>query len=368
MIKSGTRTTSSASTSLPAACPRRRPRRRSSAAPGPVRGGPGSACRRGPQCTSSTRPRSAPNPVTGKRVTLIVDRYELANERQGRDGRPRHAEGRRQRRRLPADDRELHGGGEEPLRRARARRRASVEWPALELHRRLQDLPLRPGRDGRAARPRPARRARRARRGARSVRAAARARCSRWRPASTSPRPARCARSGARSRALDEAELAALPRARARDRLPERQPLARAVGAGERRDRAAARRPRRTPRARRARRSSAFGLGGRARRTAPPRCRAASSSASRSPRRRRARRRSCSPTSRPASSTGATSAIVLEALAAPARRPRRDRGRRDPLRRGSPPPPTASIELRDGRRRVTRRRRRARGARGAAAA
>ena len=196
--------------------------------------------------------------MTGKRVTLVVDRYYVWRRRQARGRRPRHAAGRRQRRRLPADDRELPVEVEEPLPRAGARASRSRS-AALEFHDvfkifrsgpaetvALRGLDLRVERGELVARPRavrlgeehaaaPRRRARRAlgRRGARV------------RPLAVAAR-----RGGARR----------LPRPRGRDRVPERQPVADADRAGERRARAAPRRPRRTGRGRGRPALAAFGL------------------------------------------------------------------------------------------------------------
>ena len=83
---------------------------------------------------------SAPNPVTGKRVKLIVDRYELARGRQRRDRGSRHAERRRQRRRLPDDDRQLPLAVSAPGTEPRSLcvepdgRWRQIEWPALQFH------------------------------------------------------------------------------------------------------------------------------------------------------------------------------------------------------------------------------------------
>ena len=153
--------------------------------------------------------QSAPNPVTGKRVTLVVDRYYLAHGWQGRGRRSRHAAGRRQRRRLPADDRELPVEVSEPLPRARAAR--GSPFGALEFHDVFKIFRSGRRRDGRAARPRPARRAARARRAVRPVGLRQEHGCT-WRPGSTSRRPARCARSAGRSPGSTRRELAATAR------------------------------------------------------------------------------------------------------------------------------------------------------------
>ena len=47
----------------------------------------------GPAIKTTYTTESAPNPVTGKRVLLIVDRYELRTRRPAGDDRPRHAQG-----------------------------------------------------------------------------------------------------------------------------------------------------------------------------------------------------------------------------------------------------------------------------------
>ena len=116
----------------------------------------------------------------------MVDRYYLAHGGKARGRRSRHAERRRQRRRVPADDRELPVEVSEPLPRARAPTRRRV-GRALEFHRRLQDLPLRAGRDGRAARPRPAHRAAASSSRSSGRPAPARARSSHSPPGSTQP-------------------------------------------------------------------------------------------------------------------------------------------------------------------------------------
>ena len=234
----------------------------------------------------------------------------------------------------------------EPERRAPS----EVDWPALELPRRLQDLPLGPGRDGRAARPRPAGRARRAGRGARPVRLrqehAARAR----RRRSTSPRRARCAR----RRAL----AAAARRGRAR-RATARASVALvfqsdnlwpALSARENvAHRAAPGRVATTPSGAADEALAAFGLGERAR---PPRGRAVRRRAAARGDRRRGRaprRRWCSPTSRPASSTPRNERIVLDALRAAARRATAARSSSSPTPSASPRAADRVIEMRDGR-------------------
>ena len=114
---------------------------------------------------------------SGDRQAGEADRRSLRARprRSGGHGRPRHADGRRQRRRLPDDDRELPRGGErgrapgpEPVARARAHGGAG-RLARAAAPRRVQDLPLRPGRDGRPARARAAGGARRAGGGARAV-------------------------------------------------------------------------------------------------------------------------------------------------------------------------------------------------------
>ena len=174
---------------------------------------------------------------------------------------------------------------------------------------------------------------RRAGRGARAVGLAARARAaSRGRPRrALGRRGAR--RSAARSPRLDERRARRLPRARGRDRLPERQPLAGAV-ARARTSRSRCGSPARRRRAVPPRDAlAAFGLADRARTSArralggEQQRVAIAAAAARG-------RRSCSPTSRPASSTSGNERIVLEALARPARRVRQHRRRRHPLRAG----------------------------------
>ena len=229
---SRTRTTSSASSSRTGAAPtmaarRRRAGRLSSDAVADARARPQRMTDQGHarSSRSSTRPQSAPNPVTGKRVKLVVDRYYARARRASGDRRPRHAEGRRQRRRVPADDRELPVEVTKPLREPE-RPPSEIESAGARAARRVQDLPLRAGRDGGAARARPARRARRARRGPRPVGLGQEHDARTSRPGSTSRRPARCAPSAARSRGSTRRELAALPARERRDRVPERQPLA----------------------------------------------------------------------------------------------------------------------------------------------
>ena len=93
--RSATRTTSSASSSVGGAPPPPRPSAASSQAlHGRARAGGAAADRASGghrPSRSSTRPQSAPNPVTGKRVTLVVDRYYLCARRQARRRRSRHA-------------------------------------------------------------------------------------------------------------------------------------------------------------------------------------------------------------------------------------------------------------------------------------
>ena len=136
-----------------------------------------------------------------------------------------------------------------------------------------------------------------------------------WRPALDEPSAGEVRAFGRSLSRLDEAELARLPGARGRDRLPERESVAGAdARARTSRSRCGSPAGAGTSRARPTRALDAFGLQparAPARRRRSP---AASSSGSRSRRRRRARRRSCSPTSRPAELDARNEQIVLDAL------------------------------------------------------
>ena len=122
----------------------------------------------------------------------------------------------------------------QPLPRAASAQPTRSSGRRARVPRRLQDLPLRPGRDGRAARTRSAGRARRVRRRARALRL----RQEHVPGARRRPRPALGRRGArvrrARSTGSSEARARRLPRARHRDRLPERQPVAGADRARER--------------------------------------------------------------------------------------------------------------------------------------
>ncbi len=142
----------------------------------------------------------------------------------------------------------------------------------------------------------------------------ARARRCTWPPALDEPSAGEVRVFGRSLSRLRRGRARGLPRARGRDRLPEREPVDRAERARERRARAAARRRGEERPARGRARARRVRPAARGRRSVPGRSPAASSSGSRSPRRRRARRRSSSPTSRPPSSTRATSRSCCEAL------------------------------------------------------
>ena len=105
----------------------------------------------GPVVKAVYTTESAPNPVTGKRVKLIVDRYELAGGGRVATRGSGDAGGRGQRRCLPDDDRELPvavsagGGSARSLWREPERAAEQVDWPALQFHDVFKIYPLRPG-------------------------------------------------------------------------------------------------------------------------------------------------------------------------------------------------------------------------------
>ena len=259
--------------------------------------------------TTTTRRRAQPGHRQER--DLIVDRYELAKGGKVAVIDLGTPEGRRQRRRLPADEQELPMAVEEPRRASRAPSRRG-RLAGARVPRRVQDLPLR-------AR-------------SRRSRCAASTCASRAGELVAVLGPSGCGKSTLLSlaagldtpsagevRAADgrcwpagRGRAGRVPRARDRHRVPERQPVAVPERARERDDRLRLAGP---PRRGAAAAESLLDVRARAAR-APRgrRCRAASSSGSRSPPPRRAVRRSCSPTSRPASSTRPTSDGVLEAL------------------------------------------------------